>query len=81
MVIESLSFSQGKILFIHFFPKTIDMGKSVFIHRFSVPAAAVSDHPLPVVIYCQHGFDKHLSCSVKGNDDQHPFSLAKGTSA
>ena len=32
-----------------------------------------------MVVDGQTGFDEHLDGSVEGNDDQHPFSVSKGT--
>ena len=55
------------------------MGHSVFVHWFLVPASAVCQHPLPVIVDGQTGFDEHLDGSVEGNDDQHPFSVSEGT--
>lgn len=77
-MIQSLCFSilsQGQILLINFIPESFNVFQPILVHRFLVPASAVSDHPFPMVVNGKSCLNHHLNGTVHGNDDQHPFSV------
>ena len=66
-----------EVLSIEFPPEALDVVEPILIHGSLIEAAAVGKAPLEVVIDGQDAPDKHLHCSVDGDDDEDPLAVAQ----